>query len=68
MKEALLKIIGEICEEKKSRNVCPSAALYSEISTALHKQVQGTLNELITEGRLTWHRTINSISFELKQQ
>lgn len=66
MREELLSIIKGICSGKAARYVAPASALYSEISNALHKEVQDTLNEMVKDGTLEWNRTINSISFKLK--
>lgn len=67
MRDDLLNIIRAITDEKKSKGIVPSAALYAEISNALHKEVQQELNEMVKDGTLTFHRTINSVSFEIKK-
>lgn len=67
MRESILDIIRQITAEKKEKNLSPSAATYTEISTRLHQQVQNTLNEMVKDGTLKWNRTINSVSFEINE-
>lgn len=68
MRDDLVKIIRELTDEKKSRHIVPSAALYSEISTALHKEVQEELNAMVKDGILEWTRTLNQAAFQIKEQ
>lgn len=66
MRELILDIIQRLSDEKKAKNIVPSAVLYTEISTELHKAVQDELNAMVKDGVLIFHRTLNSISFEVK--
>lgn len=67
MRELILDIIQRLSDEKKAKHIVPSAVLYTEISTELHKTVQDELNAMVKDGVLIFHRTLNSISFEVKQ-
>lgn len=61
------KIVSDICSEKRNKNISPCGALYSEVlsRTSLgHEAVQNELNRLVKEGRIRWHKTLNSLSFE----
>lgn len=68
MRETILRIIQELTDEKKSKGIVPSAALYAEISTALHKEVQEELNAMVKDGVLEWTRTLNQAAFQIKEQ
>lgn len=67
MRDDLVKIIRELTDEKKSKHIVPSAALYSEISAALHREAQEELNAMVKDGILEWSRTLNSIAFKIKK-
>lgn len=66
LSELILDIIQRLSDEKKAKHIVPSAVLYTEISTGLHKTVQDELNAMVKDGVLIFHRTLNSISFEVK--
>lgn len=68
MREVLIEIIKDISSEKKAKNLFPAYALYTEISTRLHQKVGETLNELIKEGKVSWHKTLNDKAFELTEE
>lgn len=67
MQDEILTIIRRLADGKRLRGQVPSAVLYSEISTELHKQVKMEINELVKEGVITFHRTLNEVSFEVRQ-
>lgn len=67
LSELILDIIQRLSDDKKAKNIEPSAVLYTEISTELHKTVQDELNAMVKDGVLIFHKTLNSISFEVKQ-
>lgn len=66
LSELILDIIQRLSDEKKAKHIIPSAVLYTEISPELHKAVQDELNAMVKDGVLIFHRTLNSISFEVK--
>lgn len=65
LSEVVYFIIADICKEKQEKHIVPSYALYSEVSTRLHKQVGDAINELIKEGKLTWNKTLNDKAFQI---
>lgn len=65
MENDLLDIIKGITDNKKSMNVEPSAALYSEISSKVHEAMQASLNKLVKKGKVSWHRTLNQTAFTI---
>lgn len=66
MRELILSIIKRLSGDKKSKHIEPSAVLYTEISTELHKAVQDELNTMVKDGVIIFHKTLNSVSFEIK--
>lgn len=64
LSETVYSIIEDICREKKEKHILPPYALYSEVSTRLHKQVGEVINGLIKEGKLTWNKTLNDKAFQ----
>lgn len=65
LSETVYSIIEGICKEKQDKHIVPSYALYSEVSTRLHKQVGEAINQLIKDGRLTWNKTLNDKAFQV---
>ena len=63
----VIEIISSIEEEKKSKKIEPSNALYSEISKAITAKVKSELNQCVVEGKLNWHETLNSLAFSTKK-
>lgn len=71
MKDLVLNAIKAIQNEKISRNIIPATALYSEIVSRVsipHKDLQATLNELVMNSEVIWHRTLNQTCFEILKQ
>lgn len=68
MRELILDIIKRLSDDKKSKHIEPSAVLYTEISTELHKAVQDELNTMVKDGVIIFHKTLNSVSFEIKNK
>lgn len=66
MKEKILAIIGEMQAEREKAHIMPPHVLTAEIiNRGIHDPYQ-TLNELVKEGTLRWHRTLNDIAFTIK--
>ena len=64
----VLDIIASIEAEKKSRNIEPSYALMSEITNEATKLIKAELNQAVSDGRLSWSETINSIGFSVTKK
>lgn len=62
------EIISSIEAEKKARHVEPSYALMSEITNEVTKRIKAELNQAVSDGRLSWSETINSIGFYSKHK
>lgn len=65
LSELILDIIQRLSDEKRAKHIVPSAVLYSEISNALNEQIKPELNQLVKDKKITFHRTINDLSFEI---
>ena len=57
------EIISSIEEDKTSRNISPSYALLPEITNEVNKRIKLELNQLVLDGKVSWHETINSKGF-----
>lgn len=65
-KEQILAIIAEIQAERKAAHIVPSHVLTAEIINRGVHQPQQALNELCTEGKIDWCRTLNDMAFTIK--
>lgn len=65
-KEQVLSIIAEIQEERKEAHIVPNHVLATEIINRGVHQPQQALNELYTEGKIDWCRTLNDTAFTIK--
>lgn len=61
----VLEIIDSIEKEKKAKNIYPSHALMSEITSEATKLLKHDINQLVASGVLSWCETINSIGFTI---
>jgi len=64
----IIKIVRDIQKEKESVMVEPAYALFSEIIKEVTKRVKDELNKEVVEGTLEFHRTLNDIAFNIKNQ
>ena len=65
-KEQILAIIAEIQEERKASHIVPNHVLTTEIINRGVRQPQQALNELYTEGKIDWCRTLNDTAFTIR--
>ena len=63
----IYKVINKICEQKKDARINPCFAMYNEIMNEVNKQVKQEINDLVSDKTLTFHRTLNNVSFEIIQ-
>jgi hypothetical protein len=64
----VIDIIRRMEEDKRSRNVEPPYVLHSEIMNEIAQLVKDELNQAVTGGTLEFHRTINGVSFNIKDK
>lgn len=65
-KEQILAIIAEIQAERKAAHIVPSHVLTAEIINRGFHQPQQALNELCSEGKIDWCRTLNDMAFTIR--
>lgn len=66
MDELIQQIIRELQEGKKG--VVPNAALFNqEIMPRLKQLAMDSLNALVKDGTVEYHKTLNDLSFSIKQ-
>ena len=58
-------IVKQINEQKDEAYLNPRFALFSEVMGEVSKQAKNEINNLVGEGKLTYHKTINGVSFEV---
>ena len=61
----VLEIIKEIIADKAERKVNPTSALFSEVVNKVNEKAKAEINQLVLDKKLAFHRTINSISFDV---
>ena len=64
----VLQIIKEIIADKAERKVNPTSALLSEVINKVNEKVKAEINQLVIDKKLVFHRTINSISFDVVEE
>lgn len=65
LSQHLAVILETILEDKETRGVSPVAADMQEIMAQVNKDVKEALNSMVKDGLLIFHRTLNSVTFEL---
>ena len=65
-KEQVLAIIDDILSERKAAHIVPCHVLTTEIVNHGVHQPQQALNELYTEGKIDWCRTLNDTAFTIR--
>jgi hypothetical protein len=64
----VLQIIKEIVADKVERKVNPTSALFSEVVNKVNEKAKAEINQLVIDKKLVFHRTINSISFDVVEE
>ena len=64
----VLEIIKEIIADKAERKVNPTSALFSEVVNKVNEKAKAEINQLVLDKKITFHRTINSISFDVVEE
>jgi hypothetical protein len=64
----VLEIIKEIVADKAERKVNPTSALFSEVVNKVNEKAKEEINQLVLDKKLVFHRTINSISFDVVEE
>lgn len=64
----VLQIIKEIVADKAERKVNPTSALFSEVVNKVNEKAKAEINQLVIDKKLVFHRTINSISFDVVEE
>ena len=59
-------IIAGINKRKADASITPSSALYSEIMNDVSRQVKEEINALCRGNKITFHKTLNELSFDAK--
>lgn len=62
------EIIKSIVAEKTEQKVSPTSALTSEIINKVTDKAKKEINQLVLDKKLAFHRTINSISFDVIEE
>lgn len=65
-KEQILAIIAEIQAERKAAHIVPSHVLTAEIINRGFQHPHQALNELCSEGKIDWCRTLNDMAFTIR--
>lgn len=64
----VFEIIKEIVADKAERKVNPTSALFSEVVNKVNEKAKAEINQLVLDKKLVFHRTINSISFNVVEE
>lgn len=60
--------IKSIIAEKAERKISPTSALFPEIVNKVTEKAKAEINQLVLDKKLVFHRTINSISFDVVEE
>lgn len=60
----VMQTVIRIIRDKEERGAQPWQAMMSEIRSRINKAAESALNSMVRSGLLTYHRTLNDISFE----
>lgn len=63
----VLEIIREITDKKREDKIEPTNATWSEVSKAVEEKTKQEINQLITDKKLIFHKTLNSFSFGIAE-
>lgn len=64
LKEFVVELLSDLIREREQKNLQPFSVTMTAIQNALVSDTRDVLNELCKEKVLTFHRTLNDISFE----
>lgn len=67
MKEKILSIVRELQGEREKAHIVPPHVLTSEIINRGCHNPYAAINELVSEGKLEWCRTLNDVAFTIKE-
>ena len=65
-KEYIKNIISDIEAKRVKENTVPSYALMEDVKRAVADDLVNTLREMCKDGTLEWHKTLNSVGFNVK--
>ena len=65
-KEQILAIIAETQAEREAAHIVPPHVLTSEIINRGFNKPYQAINELVKEGKIDWHKTLNDMAFTIK--
>lgn len=64
LEQHLAAVIADVIKDKEERKIAPAVADMQEITARVNKDVRDALNNMTRSGLLTFHRTLNSVTFE----
>ena len=64
LEEHLAAVIADIIKEKEEQKKALVVADMQEIMARVNKDVRDALNNMVRSGLLTFHKTLNSTTFE----
>ena len=64
LEEHLAAVIADVIKDKEERRIAPAVADMQEIMEKVNKDMWNALNNMVKSGLLTFHRTLNSTTFE----
>ena len=65
-KEYIKNIISDIAAKRVKENAVPSYALMEDVKHAVSDDLLKALREMCKDGTLEWHKTLNSVGFNVK--
>jgi len=63
-KDDVYIVIKKINEYKKNSCIQPYSATYKEVVAELEADVKQEINQLVKDGLIKFHRTMNDVSFD----
>lgn len=63
----VIDVLRRMEEEKKQSNIHPSSVLLSELMNETSKLIREELKQAVADGKIEFHKTLNDVSFNIKQ-
>ena len=60
----IYKIIKQINKQKKAACKVPISATFNEVMSEITAQVKSEINQMVSENKIAYNRTLNSFSFK----
>ena len=68
LQEHLTTVLSDLIREREEKSLTPLSVSMTDIQHRLVSDVKEELNRMVKDGILTFHRTVNDVTFEFTPQ